>query len=779
MSTRAAAYVLPLYALTLFLSAFLLFAVQPMFTKMVLPLLGGSAAVWNTAVVFFQGTLLCGYFYAHLSTRLLGLRRQTILHGVVLLLAFVALPIGVASGWTPPSEGLQIPWLIGLLAASIGLPFFAVSATAPLLQKWFAHTDHPAAGDPYFLYGGSNLGSLAALLSYPFLIEPALGLRAQGVAWTCGYAALVAAIGTCAVILVRRFRAEEAVSAAPEQVGLVSNITWGLRGRWFALSVVPSALLLGVTLHIGSNIAAVPFLWVLPLALYLFTFVLVFARKPLLSRRWALHLQVLSVALVAFLYNSPSLRMLLALHIGAMFFTAMVCHGELARLRPTAKHLTEFYLWMSIGGVVGGFLAGIAAPLVFDDVYEYPLALLLGLLLRPAPEKEGGLSAAITRWTGKAGQWVLDLALPVLMWWLLHGGHWQTRLQAWRAGEGLQWLFARYEWGAALSPEEFERAALASSLVLVAVLLSVRPLRSTFAFFVVLNVLAPGLLGIDPARFGSKMPDSGERLMRERSFFGVYSVNEFKLSYGRFHMLNNGKIIHGGQNLDRPLGPTTYYFREGPVGQFMDIVKDSPAPGRRIGVIGLGVGALACYLTHGQKLIYYEIDPLDERIARDPRYFTYLSNAGDKVDVVIGDGRLSLAKEEDGTFDVLVVAAFSGDAIPVHLLTRESFALYTHKLTEHGLLLLNITNAYLDLMPVVARLAADAGLAARFSKGVQPTITPGGSEADWVVVARKSEMLARFALTTPPWPVLEPSPDVAVWTDDFTDVLQALRWKGL
>src|SRR5262245_26836708 len=319
----AAAYVLPLYAQTLFLSAFLLFAVQPMFTKMVLPLLGGSAAVWNTAVVFFQGTLLLGYFYAHLSTRLLGLRRQTILHGVVLLLAFVALPIGLASGWTPPSEGLQIPWLIGLLAASIGLPFFAVSATAPLLQKWFAHTDHPSAGDPYFLYGGSNLGSLAALLSYPFLIEPALGLRAQGIAWTCGYAGLVAAIATCAVILVRRFRAEEAVSATSEQEGLITEVTWKLRARWFALSVVPSGLLLGVTLHIGTNIAAAPFLWVLPLALYLLTFVLVFARRPLFSPRWMLRAQVVFVAPAAILYGSHNLYALVALHIGAMFFTAM------------------------------------------------------------------------------------------------------------------------------------------------------------------------------------------------------------------------------------------------------------------------------------------------------------------------------------------------------------------------------------------------------------------------------------------------------------------------
>jgi hypothetical protein len=790
----AAAYVLPLYTLTLFLSAFLLFAVQPMFTKMVLPLLGGSAAVWNTAVVFFQATLLLGYLYAHLSTRLLGLRRQTWLHGAVLVFAFTALPIGVASGWTPPAEGLQIPWLIGLLAVSIGLPFFAVSATAPLLQKWFAHTDHPAAGDPYFLYGGSNLGSLAALLSYPFLVEPVLGLRAQGIAWTLGYALLVAAIGTCAAILWRRYRAEEAAGAANEPQGLLADVTWKLRARWLALSVVPSALLLGVTLHVGTDIAAVPFLWVLPLALYLFTFVLVFARRPLFSARWMLHAQVVFVALVAIYYRTSHVAVLLVLHIGAMFFTAMVCHGDLARLRPTAKHLTEFYLWMSVGGVVGGLFAGIVAPLVFDDVYEYPIALILGLLLRPLPAGDGRLAAAVARWTGidraaaasrdvarlwRAQRWALDVALPALLLWLLLENRWRDFL-----GDTLGWLVSRYPGGESLSLIGAHKLLFWSSLVLFLLWLAGRPLRAALGFLAVLFVLTPELLG--------KTPEG--RLLRERSFFGVYSVNASALrkvilpdgrtqnevipsASGPYHMLMNGTVIHGGQNLERPLGPITYYFREGPVGQFIDIVKESPAPGRRMGVIGLGVGVMACYLTHDQRLTYFEIDPLDERIARDPRYFTYLSNAGDKVDVVIGDGRLSLAEEPDGAFDVIVVAAFSGDAIPVHLLTREAFALYIQKLSEHGLLLLNITNGFLDLMPVVGNLVADADLAARYSAGVQPTITIGASEADWVVVARKSEMLARFGWVTPPWPVLEPDPSVDLWTDDFSNVFQVLRWR--
>jgi len=762
-------YVLPLYTLTLFLSAFLLFGVQPMFTKMVLPLLGGSAAVWNTAVVFFQGTLLLGYFYVHLSTRLLGLRRQTILHALVLLAAFLVLPIGVAEGWTPPTTGAQIPWLIGLLAVSIGLPFFALSATAPLLQKWFAHTDHPAAGDPYFLYGGSNLGSLAALLSYPFLIEPALGLRAQGVAWTFGYAALAAAIGTCAVVLLRRFRAAGAASAAPEESGLSAEVTWRLRGRWLLLASVPSALLLGVTLHVGTDVAAVPFLWVLPLSLYLLTFVLVFARRPLVPERWMLHLQLAFVVLAAPLYRAPNLFVLLVLHLGAMFFTAMVCHGQLARLRPAAAHLTEFYLWMSVGGVVGGVLAGIVAPLVFEGVYEYPIALILGLLLRPFPEHAGRPWAAFTRLTrlervplaARGARVGLDLALPVLVWWALAGDRWYSFV-----GAGLGRLIGR-EPAAEL---EFWVGTL--SVVPLLACLAARPVRAALGFLAVLLALAPGVLG---------RPEAGENLLvRERSFFGVYSVyaQYSTTGLGRFHFLTNGTTNHGGQNRDNPLGPTTYYFREGPVGQFFDVLGDAPTPARRIGVIGLGVGTLACYLTRGQRMTYFEIDPLDERIARDPRYFSYLANAGDAVDVVLGDGRLSLAREPDGAFDVLVVDAFSGDAIPAHLLTREALALYFRKLSEPGLLLLHVTNVHLDLLPVVGNLVADAGLVARSSTGVLPRITPGALSADWVVVGRNAEVLARFGRIAPRWKLLGPAPEVALWSDDFTNLVEVLRWKG-
>jgi hypothetical protein len=747
-----------------------------MFTKMVLPLLGGSAAVWNTACVFFQGTLLLGYLYAHLSTRYLGHRAQTIVHGCVLALGLVALPIGVASGWTPPTEGAQIPWLIGLLAVSIGLPFFAISATAPLLQRWFAHTDHASAGDPYFLYGGSNLGSLAALLSYPLLVEPKLGLRAQGSTWTLGYALLGAAIATCAAVLWKRYRAEEANTAPSEEQGLVANVTWRLRLHWLALSVVPSALLLGVTRHIGTDIAAVPLLWVLPLALYLLTFVLVFARRPWCSQRWMLLGQVLFVALVVGLYqtNLPNPLLLVPVHIGAMFFTSMVCHGELARRRPVARHLTEFYLWMSIGGVVGGILASIVAPLVFDGVLEYPLALFLALLLRPAPVKPGLIERIVAeRFHGeRAGpiaarttRWTLDLALPALVLWLgmaggsEEGNHWRN----WVTG-GLGSLLDRFPSLELLPRAELGPIVFALTAAFAFACLSSRPARFALGFLAVMRFTAPDVFGAPPYR-----------LLRERSFFGVYSVHSFDTQVGRFRILLNGTTNHGAQNLDRPLAPTIYYTREGPVGQFFNAIKGTPAAEGRIGVVGLGVGALACFAARDQRMTYYEIDPLDERIARDKKYFTYLSECGKHTDVVIGDGRLSLVKEPDGALGVLVVDAFSGDAIPAHLLTKEAIALYFQKLSPTGFLLLHVTNAYLDLMPVVGNLVADAGLFARSSVGFQPMQTPFGTASDWVVVARKDAALARFAFTNPPWQPVPPVPAAGLWTDDFSNILQALR----
>ena len=398
--------VLPLFAMAMGLSAVLLFSVQPMFTKMVLPLLGGSPAVWNTAMVFFQATLLAGYLYAHVLTSVVKAKFRILLHMTVLALAFVVLPIGVAAGWTPPTEDSPIPWLFALLAVSIGLPFFAVSTIAPLLQKWFAQVDHAAASDPYFLYGVSNLGSFLALLGYPTLIEPLLGLDAQGRLWTWGFGLLVVLIGLCALALHRGLGPGRLRGEGEEDSGLVSEVGWRERLHWLLLAFFPSGLLLAVTLHLTTDVAAVPFLWVAPLAVFLLTFVLVFARRPILKHSWMLRAQVLvliPLSLDFWGFWVLELWLTFLLHLSGLFVTAMVCHGELAKRRPVTRHLTEFYVWMSLGGVLGGIFSALVAPVLFDSVTEYPLLLVLACLMRPTLSSR----AAHSRY--------LDLVLPMVL----------------------------------------------------------------------------------------------------------------------------------------------------------------------------------------------------------------------------------------------------------------------------------------------------------------------------------------------------------------------------
>ncbi len=750
---------LPLYALTLFLSAFLLFFVQPMFTKMVLPRLGGAPTVWNTAMVFFQATLLAGYFYAHLSTRLLGLRRQTILHAFVLLLAAVSLPIGIGADWTAPTPGYEILWLLGLLAVSIGLPFFAVSATAPLLQRWFAHTDHPAAGDPYFLYGASNVGSLLALLAYPVLIEPTIGVRDQSLAWTAGYAALAALIGTCAVLLWRRYRSASAeVVPATAPSDLVQTVTWRLRGRWLVLSAVPSALLLGVTLHIGTEIAAVPFFWVVPLALYLFTFVLVFARRPLFSHAWMLRAQILVIAAVAGFYIIPNLYLVVGLHVLGMFVTAMVCHGELARLRPRPDRLTEFYLWMSIGGVVGGLLTAIVAPLVFNAIYEYPLALVLGLLVRPAaqsPFRRWIAPTVLSRAMGIA----LDVALPAAFLWVMWSGWWAAALEfLWTP---LVALLERNDW---LGYQEAAWNAYQPLLftVVFIVVMGWRKLRLALSVAAVIFMLTQTL---------------GSSIDRSRTFFGVYNIIETERPTARYRFLYHGRTNHGGQIAGQPRRGITYYGPQGPVGQMFLAQRRSGLPLRHVAVTGLGVGALACHVDPGpeRSLTYFEIDAEVERLAR--KHFDYLSTCGENVTVKIGDGRLSMQQEPDARFDMILLDAFAGDAVPAHLLTREAFQLYLQKLSATGWLVIHITNTYVDLLPVMEATLADLGLAGR-TIDYRDAYTPDVQyNSRWVVAARNAELLDRFDIAASRWEPTGLPTGQQPWTDDFSNLFRALRWS--
>ena len=619
-----------------------------------------------------------------------------------------------------------------------------------------------------------------------------LGLRSQAAAWTAGYLLLAAAIVACAWIVRRHYRTERAANPADDDTALVCDVTWALRLRWLLLALVPSAMLLGATLHVGTDIAAAPFLWVLPLALYLLSFVLVFARRPLFSHVWMLRAQALWLVLVAVLFETLQLYVLLMLHVGGVFFTAMVCHGGLARLRPVTSKLTEFYLWMSLGGVVGGVLAAIAAPLVFNSVYEYPLAMLAAVLLRPwrtvswITDRLGWRRA---RGSG-AVAWMLDILLPIGLWLLLIEEHWRhfwERVVARAFANDLGGIATRtadsyVPWTAVLAS-----AAYTVSTILLVLALTRRPLRFTLAIVAVLSVLSPDVLGTVRYRFdqvgGLPVPKLAwsappYRLERVRSFFGVYSVNFAEAAGGRYHILVNGTTNHGAQNRTLPQLPIIYYAREGPVGQAFGLMRMGDIP-RRIAVIGLGIGALSCFVGSEQSMTFFEIDPLEAQIAQDPRFFTYLQECPrGPVNVVIGDGRLNISKEPDGAFDQIMVDAFSGDAIPVHLLTREAIELYKRKLSPNGMLFVHITNTYIDLRLVVANVFAAAGLHARHVDFNMQMMTPFGLPSEWVVAARPEENdLVRFTWLLTPWTPLEPDPRTPVWTDDRSNILRKLRWR--
>lgn len=681
-----------LFGGTLFLSAVLLFSVQPLFTKMVLPHLGGTPAVWSTAMVFFQAVLLAGYAYAHLLVRYAPRGAAPIIHAGVLALALLWLPIGLASGAAPPTEGGQQIWLIALFATSIGLPFFAVSASAPLLQVWFSDTGHAHGSDPYFLYGASNLGSFFTLLAYPVLIEPLLALGDQSRLWAAGYLALFLAIAACS-LLARKSR--NAALAAPEvgAVAALAPVTWAERARWAGLAFVPSALLIALTAHLSTNIAAVPFLWVLPLATFLLTFVLAFQRSPILPPRAVELLLPASVivAMLTYAFATPFGGLSgIAINLFAFLIIALAWHNALAARRPPAAQLTEFYLCMSAGGVLGGAFTSLAAPVLFDQVIEYPLLLVLAFLVVPEARK-------LLR---------PRLALP-----------------------GLALL----------------------------------------------------LLGL------AALQASGRVEYRDRSFFGVVST---QLSPdGAFRLLGHGTTIHGAERLAdlSALGtpgarpePLAYYVSGSPLAAGIELQQARRSAPLAVGVVGLGTGTLACYSQPGETWRFYEIDPAVISVATDPRRFTFLPACAPQAEIVPGDARLTLAREIGRRFDVLVIDAFSSDAIPVHLLTREALRLYAGRVRPDGIVVLHISNRFLELASVVAANAAAEGLSA--ARRLDPG-APVGSErpifaSDVVALARDPSQLAPYLEAG--WSPLRLRAGVAAWTDDYSNVVGAiLRKQGL
>ncbi|HSI48234.1 MAG TPA: fused MFS/spermidine synthase [Ideonella sp.] len=681
-----------LFVACIFLSAFLLFLVQPIIAKQIMPWFGGSAAVWTTALMFFQLVLLAGYAYSDFATRWLTSRMHAWVHVTLLLVAVAMLPIVPSAALRPDPQSAPIGQVLWVLLAAVGLPYFCLATTGPLLQAWYSRL-FPKQ-QVYRLFALSNLASLVALLVYPFAIEPFASSLQQSRVWSLAFCLFALLCGFCAW-LARRPRGT--VTAALGPVALNEVVaeplpSWADHGRWLLLSAMGSMLLLAVTGHITQNIAPVPFLWLLPLSLYLLTFILCFEGRGWYRRSSFTAPLILLLAAMAWCINLPpwqvDIEWVVPLYATGFFVCCMFCHGELSLRKPSSRHLTRFYLCLSLGGALGGLTISALAPVLLNNYYELPLMLI---------------------------------ATSVLALWLL-----RRYLTANKAA----WLVLVL--------------ALASCLVTVLMAL-VFYQRHT--------------LGI---------------VSQQRNFYAASQVTEFVDDRGDTQrVLYNGAILHGMQlrAAGKRRTPTTYYGLGSGVAEAMRYTADRP--NRRVGVIGLGVGTMAAWGQDGDDFRFYEINPHSQQIAE--RDFTYLSDSAAHQSVVIGDARLmlesELARGRHGDFDVLVVDAFSGDAIPVHLLTREALAVYRQHMRPRGIIAFHVSNLYLNLAPVVAGLANDAGMkVVRIDNPVNPPET----SSTWVLVTQDEGFLSQPALRARISP-LAAAPGAKPWTDGYNNLFEALR----
>ena len=718
-----------LAAVTLFLASALLFMVQPMTARHVLPVLGGTPAVWTTCLLFFQVTLLAGYAYSHRAPGFFGSRHRGF-HVAIAALGLLPLCFPIPAFRTAFDGEAAAFGLLLMLASTVGLPCFVLATTAPLVQRWYAASGRTGAKDPYFLYAASNAGSLIGLLAYPLLLEPLSSLGQQRVMWAAAYALVVVLVAACA-----RMRGCEAEHVAP-----AAPVPARRKLLWVLLAFAPSSLLLGVTTHLTTNLAPVPLLWAIPLALYLVTFVIAFSQRrtneplprPTLPQwlpsflRWTESPHPVSAILPAVLLPLAGLffweraehefgPLMILLHVLAFFLVALACHGRLAEARPEPGRLTEYYLWIALGGALGGLFNALVAPLVFPALIEYPLMIAVACLLLPGPAR--------TR--------------ADIVWGVSIGALAATLLATKQSREG--------------SVESLRLSVLGPPVVL-ALFVAGRPARLFLAVGSILLV-------------GGLFNDRGVPVIhRDRSIFGAHHVERLTTN---LTCLVNGSILHGAQyhSEQQRREPLTYYHRAGPCGELFAAMAGR-IPGGRVAAVGLGVGSIAAYGAAGERWTFFEIDAAVARTARS--HFTFLSDSAATVDVQIGDGRLLLEKARDGEFGLILLDAFNSDAIPVHLLTREALAIYLSKLAPGGVLAFHVSGRYVDLPPVVLDLAADAGLVALYKQG--EAIDEIKCESKWVVMARSAQDLAGLA-----WGDSPARPRKRVWTDDHSSQLGVLK----
>jgi hypothetical protein len=717
MSLHMRRAMLVLYTVTVFLTSSLLFLVQPMVGKILLPRLGGSPAVWNTAMVFFQVMLLLGYAWAHLSLSWLRLRTHTVATMGLFGLTLLTLPVALPTDWIPTS--VPALWVLLALLLLIGGPFVVLASMSPTLQRWLSLSRHPHGADPYFLYAASNAGSLLGLLAYPLLVEPAFDTSTQAGMWSWLYGTAAVAVAACGIFAVRfrKTTGDSITETAPHD-------TTGFRWRWIALSAVPAALLLAVTHHITTDIAAVPLLWVIPLSLYLATFIVAFGPNP----RWLQHgsaiaLKLLVVALaVTFIAGTP-LAVSLIVNLATFTAAALLLHSLLADSRPAASGLTRFYLTVSVGGALGGTLTALIAPLVLPVVLEYPVAVALALALIPTATTGMGGSVLSRIGVVAASSIALIVAVGVL-------------------GD--------------LGPDA--RNGVIIGIILIAAYVVAATPRQ---YATVAGVILVGLTLV-PLRTA---------LVADRGFFGVVRVEQT----AEQTTLWSGSTVHGVQLRDATLTglPTSYYHSSGPLG---DVMAMSAAAPRRIAVIGLGAATIAAYGHDGDHITFYEIDPTMARIASDAALFTFLRDTAATYEIALGDGRL-LLEQDDTRYDVIVIDAFSSDAIPTHLITTEAMELYAQHLTEDGVIAYHVSNRHLDLTPIVARQAESLGMAAAARldlSGDAIAAAQGKKASSWVAVAPARESLQDLARLED-WTSPQVDEHTALWTDSFSNLISALR----
>lgn len=961
-----------IFTLTIFSSATLLFLIEPMIAKMVLPKFGGTPAVWVICTLFFQTALFLGYQYADAATGYLGLRRQVMAQVGLLGLAVVMLPLlRLSVAWEPPGDQDPAVWCLVLLVGAIGIPFFVISTSAPLFQKWFSESGHSSAKDPYFLYAASNVGSMTTLLAYPFIVEPYLSIPAQNYVWMAGYVVLLALTCWCGYLVwnTKAARAEarkvpvevvppaeekvdeaevngadeDAEEPAEESVAITAEAPAGKGGKkkrkggwreavtrkppikpvmpaaereihpdpepappqpvtandapsywtqlhWAGLAFVPSSLMLGVTTYMTTDIASIPLLWIIPLTLYLLTFIIVFSRVPLtVHQAMVLSMPVFVLILVFVMVSEIKIKQiawLFMLHLATLFVVAMVCHGELARNRPSTRYLTRFYLCMSVGGILGGLFNGLVAPVIFNSIAEYALVIVVACLLLPSLEdvmKMSRLNRALDIGLGSA----LGLAAvySVYKFYQLFQIYPETTTEQWLAATGFPHLWeqvlvvvlvAGVLLAYALTAPRQKRlnrwldVLMPLSLgILTAQLIHGSPFRNWDLSWItdpldvspkqLATVLTYGLpvalcygFAEQPIRFGLGVgaiflagavnsTESSYVIHQDRSFFGVLKV-EKRNPYEMFPRLNDGtvyhRLLHGttlhgmqradnypllllpltasnpfeaaafrvygkSENEEQRMDALTYYHRTGPVGQIYSIYCASGTKANS-GFIGLGTGTMATYLEPQQHGDIYEIDKKVVDIASNPVYFSYLPERAGRYDIKLGDARLKLKDASDHSYNLIVVDAFSSDAIPVHLITKEAIQLYFEKLREDGVLAVHISNRHLSLGPVLGNIVRELGLAGldEYDNDEGP---PGKNSSDWVLIARNRAVLqpvidrresarrtveanavlgmgsgsilmpvpfARYAL----WDNLEDDRAQRIWTDDFSNIVQVLRW---